>query len=295
MSESSLPHRLVRNSPLIIVVLLMVDSLHFVFARLLLPHLPPVTSSFYVIAVATAELALYLGLQGKIRLQLLWQNLRFFLTIGFLVAAATFLSYSAVKYLDPGTASMLAQSATLYALGFSLIWLKERLNKGELLGASLAIVGVFTISFQAGEYLRLGSLIVLGGSFMYSLHAAVVKRYGQEMEFANFFLYRVASITAFLFVFALGLGQLELPDGPTWIILLVAGTVDVLVSRALYYLALRRLRMSFHAIILTLSPVITILWSMLLFDTRPTVQALLGGSAVISGVAIVTRRRSARR
>jgi drug/metabolite transporter (DMT)-like permease len=293
MSVRTLPLRLAHNAPAIIIILLLVDSLHFVFARLLLPHLPPVSSAFYVIAVATAEMTLYLGFQGKIRLRVLWQNRRFFLTIGFLVAGATILSYTAVAFIDPGTASLLAQSATLFAIGFSLFWLKERLNIGELAGASLAIVGVFTISFQAGEYLRLGALIVLGGSFMYALHAAVVKRYGQEIDFANFFLYRVSSIGVFLFFFAVGMGQLRLPDGPTWLLLLVVGSVDVLLSRVLYYLALRRLRMSFHAILLTLSPVITILWSLMLFGTWPTTQVLIGGTAVISGVAIVTMRRSA--
>ena len=55
----------------------------------------------------------------------------------------------------------------------------------------------------------------------------------------------------------------------------MAGTVDVVISRVLYYLALRRLRMSIHTVILTLSPVITILWSLALFDVLPTLQGLV--------------------
>ena len=67
-------------------------------------------------------------------------------------------------------------------------------------------------------------------------------------------------------------------------IIIVAGTVDVVFSRVLYYVALRRLKMSVHTIILTLSPVLTVLWSVLLFSERPSTQALIGGLAVILGV-----------
>ena len=49
--------------------------------------------------------------------------------------------------------------------------------------------------------------------------------------------------------------------------------------------------MSIHSIVLTLSPVAAVLWSLLLFDTLPTLQQFLGGAAVILGVLIVTIRQ----
>ncbi len=284
--------RLWRNAPLVVAVLVLVDSLHFVFARLLHPYLPGGTSAFYVLAVATVEVAVFLGLRRRIRFQVFRRHLLLFLSIGFLVAASTTFNYIAVGYVDPGTASLLAQTSTLFALGFSLIWLRERLVFAEVIGALVALIGVFVISFQPGDVLRLGSLLVLGSAFMYALHAAIVKRHGGEMDLANFFLFRLASTSGFLLLFTTARGQLLWPPGKAWIILVLAGTVDVVISRTLYYLALRRLRMSFHTIILTLSPVITILWSLLLFSERPTLQSLMGGVAVITGVAIVTMPKS---
>jgi drug/metabolite transporter (DMT)-like permease len=166
------------------------------------------------------------------------------------------------------------------------------LNRLEVLGALVAIVGVLVINFQAGDYWRLGSLLVLGSSFMYALHAAIVKRHGGQLEFRNFFLWRVASTTGFLLIFTIARGQMMWPAPRAWIILIAAGTVDVVISRVLYYRALRWLRMSVHTIILTLSPVITILWSIALFGELPTLQGLIGGAAVITGVAIITAGRS---
>ena len=281
-----------QNAPVVVAVLLMVDSLHFVFARLLVPYLPGGTSAFYVLAVATVEVSIFMAIRRGIRFDIFRNNLRFFLSIGLLVATSTTFNYVAVAYIDPGTASLLAQTSTIFALALSLIWLREHLNRLEVAGALVAILGVFIINFQAGDYWRLGSLLVLASSFMYALHAAIVKRHGGDLEFRNFFLWRVASTTGFLLIFTAARGQLVWPEPRAWIILVVAGTVDVVISRVLYYLALRRLRMSFHTVILTLSPVITILWSIALFGELPTLQGLIGGAAVMAGVAIITVGRS---
>ena len=114
-------------------------------------------------AIATVELTLFLGVKRDIRFHVLRQNYRLFLVIGVLVGGATAMTYTAVTFIDPGTASLLAQTSTLFALGLSLIWLRERLSRMEWLGILVALVGVFAISFQKGDYLRLG--LGGGGSF----------------------------------------------------------------------------------------------------------------------------------
>jgi drug/metabolite transporter (DMT)-like permease len=130
--------------------------------------------------------------------------------------------------------------------------------------------------------------MVISSAFMYALHAAIVKRDGGGLEFLPFFLFRLASTTGFLLLFVAGSGQWVWPTGDTWLILLAAGTVDVVVSRLLYYAALRRMRLGLHAVVLTLSPVVTIFWSLLLFQEGPTMQALAGGLIVLTGIVIIT-------
>ena len=281
---------LLKNAPLVIAILLLLDSFHFVFARLLRTYLPPVPAALFVLGLATLETAVFLTWKRQIQFSILRQHLPFFAAVGLLVAGATSLSFASVRYVDAGTASMLAQTTTLFVLAFGIFWLRERLHRNELLGAGVALIGIFAISFQPGAVLRLGSLLVLASSFLYALHAAVVKRFGQEMDFANFFLFRVGSTAFFLLLFVLiqGTENWQWPSGAAWLILLLVATVDVIFSRVLYYLALRRLQISHHAILLTLSPVIAVLWSLLLFGEAPTWQGFWGGTAVLLGVAIVT-------
>jgi drug/metabolite transporter (DMT)-like permease len=277
---------------LLVVPLLIVDSLHFVFARLLLPHISPGVSAMYVLAIGTIEVGVFSLIRGGLHIRVLKRYLWFFLVIGFLVAASTNINYEAVAFIDPGTAALLAETYILFGVALGLFWLGDKLTLPQIGGALVALVGVFIITFQPGEYMRIGSLMVLGSALMYALHAAIAKRYGGGIEFLDFFFFRLLCTTGFLLLFALGRQAVVLPSATAWPLLILVGTVDVVVSRTLYYVALRRLRMSIHSIVLTLSPVAAICWSMLLFDTFPTPQQLLGGAAVILGVLLVSLGRN---
>lgn len=272
-------------------VLLVVESLHFVFARLLLPHIPPTASAMYVLGVGTVEVGIFAAVRGKLSWRPAVQHWLFFLSIGFLIGASTAINYVAVEFIDPGTASMLSKTGVIISLLLSVFWLRERLTGVQIFGACLAVLGAFVISYHPGDVMQFGSLLVLTSAFLYSLHTALVKRYGQEMEFLAFFFHRLLFTTAWLFVFAAGAGSLMWPDAYTWGILLLAGTVDVVISRALYYLTLRMFTMSVHTVILTLSPVVSVMVSLLLFGSFPGVQELIGGVLVLAGVVAVTVRR----
>lgn len=282
------------NVALLVIALLMVDGLHFVFARALRDHLPPATSVLYVLGVGTLQLTSFAAARGRFHWSTFHRHAWFFLAIGALVGAGTTINYTAVAFVAPGTASLLAETSILFGVGFGLLWLRERLTGGQALGAVTAILGVGVITFQPGKYLRLGSVLVIGSAFLYALHAAIVKRYGAEIDFVEFFAWRLLATTGFLLLSAAGQRRLAWPDGTAWLLIILAGTVDVVISRALYYAALRRLDISIHSLTLTLSPVVAITWSLFLFGIRPTGRELLGGLAVLAGVALVALRRAAR-
>jgi drug/metabolite transporter (DMT)-like permease len=79
--------------------------------------------------------------------------------------------------------------------------------------------------------------------------------------------------------------------GEAWLWLVVTAVVNVVISRMVYYAVLRLVTVSYHAIVLTLSTVLTVLWSWLLFGVWPTLASVVGGTAVVVGVSIVTRFR----
>ena len=267
-------------------ILLLVDSLHLVFARAFLPYFEPVISATLVLAVGTIQVGIYGLWRGQLHLASLRKHLWFYLAIGFLVGASTALTYTAVGFIDTGTASMLSKTSTLFSIAIGVWWLRERLHRIQVVGAVLALAGVTLITFQPSDLFRWGALLILLSTSMYALHAALVKRYGDEIEFIDFFFFRLLFTTLTLGIIALARPWTVNAPAPIWLLVLVAGTVDIVISRTLYYLALRRLPMSLHAIVLTLSPVVTLGWAYLFFDTFPGWLELLGGAIVIVGVAL---------
>lgn len=273
----------------LITALLLVDSLHFIFARLVLPYIGPPLSVLYVLGIATVEVGIYAVVTGKLRPAYLTRYWKMFTVIGFCIGVSTIINYQAIAFIDAGTAAMLGKTTVLFGLGFGIFWLGDRLSRLQIVGSAIAILGLVVITFQPGDYLRLGALLIIGSTFLYALHAALSKRYTQEMDLVNFFFYRLLFTSIVLLVIVAGSGDLGLPPSlNAWIFLIAAGTVDVVISRSLYYIALRRLNMSIFSIMLTAGPVAAILWSLLLFGTFPSVQQLIGGISVLGGVALVT-------
>lgn len=291
---NALSERLAGNSGAILVVLLMIDSLHLIFAALLRPYFPAVTAGLLVLSVATLEVFGFLAIRGEVRWSVLRNNLWFFAAVGGLVGGATWLSYASVRFVDPGTAALLSRSSTIFTIVLGLVWLKDRLNMWEWLGTAVALIGVAVISFQPGDFFRLGSLIVLGSSFLYALHVAVVKRFGDDLDFKNFFLFRVMATMVALFLMVWQQDAFVGASRPIgWLFVVLAATIDVVISRVLYYWALRQLTVSYHAIILMMSPVVTIMWSYLFFGEVPTWLSFGGGALVIAGLAVVNLQRRA--
>jgi drug/metabolite transporter (DMT)-like permease len=284
--------RLSSTDGALFAVLLIVDSLHLVFARAFLPYFEPVISATLVLLTGTVLVGIYGLWRRELHFSSLRQHGWFYLSIGFLVGASTAMSYSAVAYIDTGTASMLAKTSTLFSIVIGIWWLHERLQPVQIGGAILALLGVALITFQPGDLFRWGALLILASSLMYAYHAALVKRYGNQMGFIDFFFFRLLFTTLTLGTIALFRPWTINAPTSIWLLVLVAGSVDIVVSRSLYYVALRRLPMSLHAIILTLSPVVTLAWAFLLFDTFPAPMQLLGGAIVIVGVALAAYYRS---
>lgn len=287
--SNSSPQTLSTQSAALLVALLLIDSLHFVFARLMLPHANPFLSALFVMGIGTVEVGIFGVVTGRLRLASFTRHWVFFVAIGFCIGVSTAISYSAVALIDPGTASILSKTSIIFGLAFGIFWLGDRLSRPQIVGAAIAIVGLIIVTFQPGNYLRTGSLLIVFSTLLYSSHTALTKRYGGGMDMLNFFFYRLLLTTAFLFAIAGIQGELALPATPTaWGLLILAGTVDVVISRTLYYTALRRLDMSIFTIVLTAGPVAAILWSLVLFDVFPNPRQLVGGAIVLTGVIVVT-------
>ena len=275
---------------LLVAGLLVVESLYYVFARLLLPLVPPASGAMYMMVLGTVQIAVLM--RGRLDWRVVWRHRWLFLAIGVLVGVNTNMGFVAVAYVDPGTAALLSRTSILFGVALGVGWLGERLRAYEVAGAALALAGVLAISFQPRDYLRWGSLIVIASTALYAVHSALVKRFAGDIPFGEFMFFRVASVAFVVSALAVGQGQVVWPGPVAWGWIALAAAVNVVLSRGVYYLALRQLDMSLLTIILTLTPVVTWLWSIMLFGGRPTAVEIAGGVATLAGVLLVTASRA---
>ncbi|MFP4343310.1 MAG: DMT family transporter [Anaerolineales bacterium] len=278
---------------LLIALLLTTDSLYFIFGRILHAHLAPDVSSFYIQALGVVEVGLFALLTGGPDLKVLKRHLWLFVAIGVLVGLGASITYEAITFVDPATVSMLSKTSILFGVLLGVLWLDERLTRYQMLGAGVTLVGVVLITFQpTGSRMGFGYVLVIGGALLIALHAALVKRYGQGIPMLDFLFFRLCGTSLFLLLMTTLRGSLIWPGQSFWMLLL-ASTIIIPLGRAVYYITLRRLSLSLHSVILALSPVTAVLWSLLLLGSSPSLQELLGGSVVIVGVLITLMTRSA--
>jgi O-acetylserine/cysteine efflux transporter len=279
-----------RNAP-IVLILLFLDSFHFVFARLLSPLISPRVSAFYVMGIATLVVGGFAIATRQLNFGVLRKHLGFFVLIGLLIGGSTNLTFVAVGYVDPGAAALISQLSIPISIVLSVIWLKERFTRVKVIGAVLAMVGAVIIALQPSDFFRIGSLMIMIATTLYTFHTALVKRNG-DVDFVNFFFFRLLFTTLALFSFSAVQNAVVWPSAAAWPWLILVAGVDIVLSRVLFYTALRRLHLSAHTLILTLSPVIATAWSFALFGVVPTLQQIIGGIIVLAGVLLATRKNA---
>src|SRR5688572_20308603 len=106
--------RSVPDPRLLVAGLLLVDSLYYIFARLL----PPAAGAMFMMVMGATQIALIL--RGRVDWSVLWRHRWLFLSIGLLVGVNTNMGFVAVQYVDPGTASLLSRTSIIFGVGLGV-------------------------------------------------------------------------------------------------------------------------------------------------------------------------------
>lgn len=150
--------------------------------------------TFYFSLIAALIMALLCkkegaALIGKQRKLLLFRSL-----FGFL---STILVFAAASDTFPiANLSLLSSTSTIFALIAALIWLKERMSRGQVLSLFLAFGGILLLLKPTGGFLEKESLLALGGGLFAGLAYTVVRRLKEESPFSITFFFMAFSVVA---------------------------------------------------------------------------------------------------
>lgn len=209
------------------------------------------------------------------------------------------LTFNGLKFLDAGTTALLVQAEVPFLVLIAAVWLKESLKWRHALGMVVAFVGVYLIAGAPKlEGKLVGVALVLSGAFMWSVGQAMMRRIGEIGGITA-----IAWVSVFaapqLFVASLVLERDHLTyiaeaKPQIWGAVIYLGVVMTAIGYSCWYHVLGRYDASKAAPFILLMPVTSVLGGWLFLGEALTWPILIGGLAVLAGVAllVVERRQS---
>lgn len=289
-----------RMTPVEILMALTVPlvwGMGFVFAKGAIEHFPPILLMALRFTLTAAVLVWFTRVPRG--------NLARLFFIAIVAAAVQYsLTFTGLKGLEAGTASLIVQLEVPFLVLLGAVLLKEEPGARKWLGIAVAFAGVFLMARQ-GEFGGglTAVLMVVGGAFTWALGQVMIRGLKQieGMQVTAWIaVFAAPQLFAMSAVFEDGQVEAIRGAGPVvWGAVVYLGLVMTAFGYFLWNTLIRRHDVGRAAPFLLLLPVYSVLGGMLFLGEQPTLAKLSGGAVILLGVAIITmpaaalRRRAA--
>jgi drug/metabolite transporter (DMT)-like permease len=228
-----------------------------------------------------------------------WVNVAFLGFTGYY--AASFLDFIGLQYVGAGVGRLIMFLYPTLVLLLSFFFLHRKPAARELVALVMSYAGIALVlstqispSAPEGKLFLFGALLMFGGALLYAVYlvagSQVVKRIG-SMRFTAYSML-VSAVPAVLQFFVLEpLSALDLPAA-VWTYMLVLATLSTVLAVFLAAEALKRIGANQFALIGAIGPVSVAITSAIGLDEPFTWVQAVGGLLVISGVLLVSLKRS---
>lgn len=209
--------------------------------------------------------------------------------LGFANALSVVLWFAAIKAIGATLTTFLLRFMTIFLIILGIIFLKEKLNTLEAIGAAIAIAGALVMNFNASSILLIGTIIAVLAAFAVAVQEIIAKIYVARISPMELTSIRTTFVLPFLLIYALLAGNIgaaaEIKAGS--LLLIIAGsTASAVIGFIFWYKAIERMDVSKAAIIRTVDPFIVMVYAFLIFSTAPTQKELIGGTLIVAGVIL---------
>ncbi|MCW8109089.1 DMT family transporter [Alteromonas ponticola] len=199
-------------------------------------------------------------------------------------------NYSSL-HLEAGVNAILNATAPMFGAVIAFLWLSDKLSKQAVIGLCLGFVGVAVISAQkiGDQGISIFPIITaLLATTCYGLAASMMKKYLQGVRPLAVATGSQASASLFLLPFALYTLPATMPSIVAWnnaIALAVFGTG---IAYILYFSLIANVGPAKAITVAYLVPLFGIVWGVVFLNETLSLQTLLGGGLILTGVALTT-------
>lgn len=220
---------------------------------------------------------------------------------GAFFAADLILWHEAIEQVGAGLATVLGNTQVLLVGVLAWALFRERLERSSLVAIPVAMLGIVLISgaFEEAAYgdnPALGALFGILTGIAYSGFLLALRRSSDPRRVAGPLYEATLASTVFTIPAGLALGDLDFTpslEATFWLVVLALSSQ--VLGWLLISVSLARLPTAVTSVLLTLQPLLSVLFAALIVDERPSALQLVGAAAILAGLLIASLgRRPAR-
>lgn len=277
-------------------------GMNFVGMKHLINDVGPIKVLLLRVYFAAIVFALVLVFRRRLIPRFTRNEWKLLLLVGFfgVITNQLFVSLG-TSYLSAAVASMIATSTPVFMAILSRVLLGEQLGPRKIGGISLAFSGfVIVLLFGSGQAEfsvdnALGVLITALAPLSWTISTLVSTRL--MMRHDPTIITGISTVTAGIALLPILITQMSLFSdmqsfGATeWLAVFVTSVLSIVVAYTVWYRALRQLEPTQIAVYVYLVPFFGVIFAWILLDEPVTRFVVLGGTAILSGVALTNSAR----
>ena len=206
--------------------------------------------------------------------------------------------FSGLQGVDAGPAAIAIQLTAPFSAILAAVYYRERMGRWQLLGMGVAFVGVYVL---AGDPTAAPSiphlLLVVAAAFTWAVANILIKRLrGINVFVLNAWVALLALPQLLLASFLLEHGQFEAlaaADWRGWGAILYMAVGASITAYGLWYYLIGKYEVNRIVPMTLLSPVLAVVFAVLILDEPLSVRIVLGGALTLAGVAMIQFLRPA--
>jgi drug/metabolite transporter (DMT)-like permease len=271
-------------------------ALSYVFGKAVSRDLNPETVTFYWFfgAFFFSIFAVMMFPSQRSELRQLKKYTTIFILSSIVTAIGAALWIFSLRTIGPPLTSFLMKSQTLFSLLLGIIFLGERLNKGETVGIIVTIAGGIIVAYQREGYLIFGTLMALLSAFFYSLLSFLVKKIAQDLNMLTVANLRALGVAIVAIIYLIITGRFQIPGLTDLVLMAFGGLTGAYIAKACQFQSIKLLDVSRSTAVMPMESLFVILFSFFIFDDLPSFIKLIGGAGIIIGVVFLVLFRGER-
>jgi drug/metabolite transporter (DMT)-like permease len=264
-------------------------ALSYVFGKAVNKDLNPESVTFYWFfgAFFFSIFAVMMFPSQRTELRQLRKYTTIFILSSVVTAIGAALWIFSLRTIGPPLTSFLMKAQTLFSLFLGVMFLGERLNKGESIGIIITIAGGIIVAYQREGYLLLGTLMALLSAFFYSLLSFLVKKIAQDLNMLTVANLRALGVAIVAFIYLIISGRFQIPGLTDLVLMALGGLTGAYIAKASQFQSIKLLDVSRSTAVMPMESLFVILFSYFIFDDLPSIVKLIGGAGIIAGVVFL--------